>query len=116
MYSIAIPSLLENIGYEFLFRFRQREIHKGIKFCVNEFELKLAASQLQTRSFKFINAKFYTLSISSSSFIFTKIHSLYFLSVRYHKLHKQKWNLIGKRWKIMYVIDFQRLFYSNMLE
>ena len=34
----------------------------------NEFELKLAATQLQTRSFKFINAKIYALSVLQRSF------------------------------------------------
>ena len=44
----------------------------------NEFELKLAATQLQTRSFKFINAKIYALSVSNAHSIFARISYINF--------------------------------------
>ncbi|GAA6376909.1 hypothetical protein I230019B6_22700 [Firmicutes bacterium i23-0019-B6] len=44
----------------------------------NEFELKLAATQLQTRSFKSINAKVYALSVTSAHFIFARISYINF--------------------------------------
>ncbi|GAA6375773.1 hypothetical protein I230019B6_11330 [Firmicutes bacterium i23-0019-B6] len=46
----------------------------------NEFELKLAATQLQTRSFKFINAKIYALSVTSAHFIFARISYINFFA------------------------------------
>ena len=44
----------------------------------NEFELKLAATQLQTRSFKFINTKIYALSVSIAHSIFARISYINF--------------------------------------
>ena len=44
----------------------------------NEFELKLAATQLQTRSFKFINTKIYALSVSNAHSIFARISYINF--------------------------------------
>ncbi|RHT33910.1 hypothetical protein DW790_13420 [Firmicutes bacterium AM31-12AC] len=44
----------------------------------NEFELKLAATQLQTRSFKSINAKIYALSVSYAHSIFARISYINF--------------------------------------
>ncbi|RGH36183.1 hypothetical protein DW901_15295 [Firmicutes bacterium AM41-5BH] len=44
----------------------------------NEFELKLAAMQLQTRSFKSINAKIYALSVTNAHFIFARISYINF--------------------------------------
>ena len=44
----------------------------------NEFELKLAATQLQTCSFKFINTKIYALSVSIAHSIFARISYINF--------------------------------------
>ena len=44
----------------------------------NKFELKLAAMQLQTRLFKFINARIYALSVTNAHFIFARISYINF--------------------------------------
>ena len=44
----------------------------------NGFELKLAATQLQTRSFKSINAKIYALSVTNAHSIFAQISYINF--------------------------------------
>ena len=44
----------------------------------NGFELKLAATQLQTRSFKSINAKIYALSVTNAHSIFARISYINF--------------------------------------
>ncbi|GAA6376968.1 hypothetical protein I230019B6_23290 [Firmicutes bacterium i23-0019-B6] len=44
----------------------------------NGFELKLAATQLQTYSFKSINAKIYALSVSNARSIFARISYINF--------------------------------------
>ncbi|RGH36814.1 hypothetical protein DW901_14575 [Firmicutes bacterium AM41-5BH] len=44
----------------------------------NEFELKLAATQLRTCSFKFINTKIYALSVSNAHSIFARISYINF--------------------------------------
>ena len=44
----------------------------------NEFDLKLAATQLQTSSVKFINAKIYALSVTNAHSIFARISYINF--------------------------------------
>ena len=48
----------------------------------NEFDLKLAATQLQTRSVKFINAKIYALSVTNAHSIFARISYINFFASR----------------------------------
>ena len=55
-----------------------RHLERKFLLKANEFELKLAATQLQTRSFKFINAKIYALSVSNAHFIFARISYINF--------------------------------------
>ena len=55
-----------------------RHLERKFLLKANEFELKLAATQLQTRSFKFINAKIYALSVSNAHSIFARISYINF--------------------------------------
>ena len=55
-----------------------RHLERKFLLKANEFELKLAATQLQTRSFKFIDAKIYALSVSNAHFIFARISYINF--------------------------------------
>ena len=55
-----------------------RHLERKFLLKANEFELKLAATQLQTRSFKSINAKVYALSVTSAHSIFARISYINF--------------------------------------
>ena len=65
----------------------------------NEFDLKLAATQLQTRSVKFINAKIYTLSVTNAHSIFARISYINFLASRVMAQDVKKIE-IGRHWRL----------------
>ena len=55
-----------------------RHLERKFLLKANEFELKLAATQLQTCSFKFINTKIYALSVTNAHSIFARISYINF--------------------------------------
>ena len=65
----------------------------------NEFDLKLAATQLQTSSVKFINAKIYALSVTNAHSIFARISYINFLASRVMAQDVKKIE-IGRHWRL----------------